>query len=95
MKKVKLRGRTWKVGLTSPCRVKRCMHVWVQTSADLCDAVASPNTSIDICKAVEWCEAAERKRSPVGFDFCVAIDIMRGKGYNSRRKQRRVQTCIP
>ena len=29
-------------------------------SADLCDAVASPNTSIDICKVVEWCEAAER-----------------------------------
>ena len=56
------------------------MHVWVQTSADLCDTVASPNTSIEICKAVEWCEAAERRCSPVGFDFRVANTLCAEKG---------------
>ena len=34
-----------------------------------CDAVASPNTSIDICKVVEWREAAERLREPQRSEF--------------------------
>ena len=59
-------------------------------SAALCDAVASPNTSIDICKVVEWREAAEREcaRAPlIGIRFADGLSAggYEGVGLGERK----------